>query len=134
MYSVLAAGAAVIGLVVTGIILFTLWDILFRHKNDGSAADKASAYFQRWTVLDYAMIALFAVGALFLLADIIGVVRERNLLAYHHYGYLLSGIVYCCLGMLFMLGRLVFLLRGISRMAASPPQKHKKPKKANAAK
>ncbi|WP_148497754.1 hypothetical protein [Paenibacillus senegalensis] len=133
MYDLLAALAAAIGVIAVGAALYTLLRISFNRAESGNVVERAEKYFQRWTALDAVMIALFAIGALFLMADVIGIVRERNLLAYHHYGYTISGVVYCLTGMLFMVGRLIFVLRRVRRLA-SFPQQHQKPNQTHTSK
>lgn len=133
MYDLLAALAGGFGVIAFGIAIYTLLRISLNRSVSGNMVERAEKYFQRWTLLDAAMIALFAIGALFLIADVIGIIREGNLLAYHHYGYTLSGVVYCTTGMLFMVGRLIFVLRRVGRLA-SFSQQHQKPNQAHSSK
>lgn len=133
MYHLLAVVAATIGVLTVGVTLYTVIIISFTRKDSGHVVERAERYFQRWTALDAAMIALFAVGALFLVVNVIGIAREQNLLAYHHYGYVLSGVAYCLVGMLFMIGRLIFVLRRV-KWLVSFPQQHQKPNQTHSSK
>jgi hypothetical protein len=65
----------------------------------------------RWTVLDGATFMLFAIGTLILLADVIGIARDRNSYPFYHFGYLLCGVIFCFMGMLVMSVRLLALLQ-----------------------
>lgn len=98
MYVVLACIAAVIALFVAGLGIFLSYLIWSGRRPE------LRSRLQRWTVLDIGIVAVFLISTLFLFADLIGVVRDRDAYPYYHYGYLLSGFVYHLLsgGMLFL--------------------------------
>ncbi|MDB5054891.1 MAG: hypothetical protein JWM44_2941 [Bacilli bacterium] len=142
MYFVLAMFAAILGLAVTAAAVFTIWSILQQRKesNEGkssihaSFSQQASQYFLKWTVFDYSILILFAAGMLFLFVDVIGVMRERQSYPFFHYGYLLSGFLFSLLGMLFIVARLVIVLRLVRVHNELPAvNDHHKPNEANAA-
>lgn len=111
MYTALPVFAAILGLAVTGGAVYTVWRI-FQLK--GKAAVPGTAERQlllRWTVFDYAILALVLVGLVFLLVDVIGVINDRDQYPYYHYGYLLSGFIFSLMGLVFMLVRLTMVLR-----------------------
>lgn len=124
MYPMLAAFAAILGLVVTGGAVYTVYQ-LFHTK--GKTAVPGTAERQllfRWTVFDYAIVVLALVGLIFLLADVIGVLKERDQYPYYHYGYLLSGFIFSLVGLLFMLARLAMVLRLANPDPAAVDQSH----------
>jgi uncharacterized membrane protein HdeD (DUF308 family) len=142
MYFVLAMFAAILGLAVTAAAVFTIWSILQQRKKSnegkssihGSFSQLASQYFLKWTVFDYSILILFAAGMLFLFVDVIGVMRERQSYPFFHYGYLLSGFLFSLLGMLFIVARLVIVLRLVRVHNELPAvNDHHKPNEANAA-
>lgn len=130
MYPAIAIFAAVLGLIVTGSAVYTAWYVFrLRSKNSGQNGFDPAPLF-RWTGFDYALLALVLVGLTFLLADVIGVMKERESYPYYHYGYLLSGFVFTLLGLLFLLTRLFLVLRLAHKHAAAPNQ-HYKPDQAH---
>lgn len=135
MYTALAVFAAVIGLIVTGAAVYTAWYVfqLRKEKEEvpGGSPFMASALL-RWTVFDYGLLILVLAGLVFLLADLIGVMRDRDLYPYYHYGYLMSGFIFTLLGLLFMLSRLFVVLRLAGKTAAAPHD-HYEPDQAHQA-
>jgi len=119
MYIALAIFASVIGLFVTGAAIFTAWAYYSsRHRpadsgkeGQPSAAGSTLDWFMRWTVADYAVLFLFGFGFVFLVTDLVGVAKDRELYPMYHYAYLLSGIIFASMGMLFTFVRLALVLR-----------------------
>lgn len=114
MYLVLSIAAALVALFVTGFGIFAaymLWN--------GKKASFASAL-SRWTIFDYLILSVFVIGTLFLLTDLIAVMKDREAYPYYHYGYLLSGVVYNVLAGVFLYVRLgmTFRLLGAQESAA----------------
>lgn len=135
MYTTLAVFASVLGLTVTGAAVYTAWYVFQLRK--GEAPGQTRGLFDhsallRWTVFDYALLMLSLTGLLFLLVDLIGVMKERDLYPYYHYGYLLSGFIFTLLGVLFMLSRLFLVLR-LAGHGPSAPHNHDEPNQAHQA-
>lgn len=143
MYIVLAVFAALIGLAVTGSAVFTAYFVWrLQKQGDGVDARKGEAglpgaglpdarLLLRWTVLDYSLIGLVGIGLLFLFADVLGVVRDREAYPFHHYGYLLIGFVFTLIGVLFLVARLLLLLRAADVPRLGAPNHHDKPDHAD---
>lgn len=111
MYTALAVFAAVLGLAVTAAAGYTAWYVFqLRTKNTG-VPKLSVAPLLRWTVFDYALLLLTLSGLIFLLVDVIGVVKDRDLYPYYHYGYLLCGFIFTLLGVACMVGRMFLVLR-----------------------
>src|SRR5690242_11891134 len=100
LYSILAIFAAILGLVITGAAAFTVWSIFQQRKNqpledpsiDSAApaafqtfSQQAAQYLLKWTVFDYAVLALILFGLLFLFTDVVAVIRDRHSYPYYHY-------------------------------------------------
>jgi len=119
MYPILTILAAVLGAFITIAAIYTLWSIV-RQRNKQpvkqSISEIAGRYFLKWSFLDYAIIIVFLSGMLFLLAELISVLKDRESFPYYHYGYLISGFVFSMLGMLFLLARFTIVLRIAQRM------------------
>lgn len=135
MYITLAVFAGILGLFVTGASVYTAWYVfqLSKKNKEESAPGQplpASALL-RWTVFDYALLGLVLIGLLFLLVDLIGVLRDRDLYPYYHYGYLLCGFIFTLLGLLFMLSRLFIVLRLVSRSGSAAPHDQDEPDEAD---
>lgn len=138
MYATLAIFAGIVGLAVTGAAFYTVWTVFDKWRKEvarasvedngengqTSAADVAGAILLRWTALDYAVSLLFAFGMVFLLADVVAIMRDRVSYPEYHYGYLLVGAACSFLGMLFMLVRLLVVLK-LARHTASPAPHHR---------
>lgn len=105
LYFILSLAAAFVALVVTGFSLFAAYMLFLGKRASFRAA------LQRWTVFDYIILSVFLIGSLFLLADLAGVLRDRDAYPFHHYGYLLSGFVYNTLAGIFLFIRLGLTLR-----------------------
>ncbi|MNC15398.1 hypothetical protein D3C75_632140 [compost metagenome] len=111
MYSMLQVFAAVLGLAVIGGAVYTVWRMFQIKGKTGAPGTAERQFLLRWTVFDYAVLALVLVGLIFLLADVIGVIKDRDQYPYYHYGYLLSGFIFSLVGLVFMLVRLAMVLR-----------------------
>ncbi|TLS53951.1 hypothetical protein FE782_00965 [Paenibacillus antri] len=105
LYSMLAGAAAVIALLVTGFGVFAAYMAF------GARREAVRTALGRWTVFDYLILAVFLIGTLFLLADVAGVMKDRDAYPYYHYGYLLSGLVYNALAGVFLFVRLGMTFR-----------------------
>lgn len=136
MYIALAIFASAIGLFVTGAAVFTavaFYSSRKRAADEPSRADKTGQppaggtldWFMRWTLADYAILFLFGFGIVFLLTDLIGVAKEKELYPPFHYAYLLCGIIFSFMGMLFTFVRLALVLRLTGRSAAAAHHAHK---------
>jgi len=113
MYMILSAAAALVALVVAGFAVFAAY-AYFRGNREPFRAALA-----RWTAFDYVVLGLFVLGTLFLLADAVGVLRERDAYPFYHYGYLLSGLVYNALAGIFLFVRLGLTLKMLGQQAPS---------------
>jgi len=113
LYSILAVAAAVVALLVTGFGVFAAYMAF------GARREAVRSALGRWTVFDYLILVVFLIGTLFLLADVIGVLRDRDAYPYYHYGYLLSGFVYNALAGVFLFVRLGLTFRLLGERTAA---------------
>jgi hypothetical protein len=121
----LAIFGSLVGLFVTGAAVFTAW-LYVQHKKQPGKTIKHLPDLLQWTVFDYALMILFAVGSLFLFTDALAVLRDRASYPMYHYGYLLCGFVFTFLGMFFMAVRLslVFCMIRAGRLSAANHHDH----------
>jgi Na+-driven multidrug efflux pump len=105
MYFLLSVAAALIALLVTGFGIFAAY-MLWSGKRE--AFNQA---LRRWTIFDYLIVSVFVIGTLFLLTDLIAVMKDREAYPYYHYGYLVSGFVYNVLAGVFLYVRLGMTFR-----------------------
>jgi hypothetical protein len=117
MNMLLAIIGGFLGLFVTGVAIYTAWMIhqLWRQQAAApkalSQVEIAVSYFSRWTVMDFAMIGLFISGLLLLLAQLFAILRDQTATtALFHFSYLLTGLILCVMGMLFLVVRLIVVL------------------------
>lgn len=131
----LAIFGSFLGLLITGIAIYTAWMIHQLWKRQQTAQQEtgaepipsariASQYLSRWTVLDYGVLGLFVIGTLLLLADMAAVMRDRAAFPDYHYAYLLCGIVFTLLSMLMLLTRLAVVLSCSTQSSFSPDHHH----------
>ncbi|MDF2927597.1 MAG: hypothetical protein K0R57_6511 [Paenibacillaceae bacterium] len=130
LYTLLAVFAAVLGLGVTAAAVYTAWYVYQLRRKNSNGQHLDPALLLRWTVFDYAVLLIVLTGLIFLLADLIGVVNDRDLYPYYHYGYLVSGFIFTLLGVLFMLARLFLVLR-LAEKGLTAPNQHHKPHQAD---
>lgn len=114
MYMTLAIAGSILGLVVTGAVVFTVWRVLDAAKSGDS---DFTAALRRWTVMDAAAVLVFVIGSLLLLSDLLAVMRDRSSYPYYHYGYLFVAFILMVVGMLVMVTRLAVVLRPRSASA-----------------
>lgn len=142
MYAALAWLGAVIGLTVTGAAVMTAWQIQQKWKlqleHDQqedtavlSRSEMAAMLLMRWTAIDYAALLLFVLGSMLLAADMLAAWRDRTDYPFYHFGYLLSGIAFSLLGMLFMAVRVGIVLWLFRSARSFSPHDHDKPYHAN---
>lgn len=116
MNMLLAIIGGLLGLLVTGVAIYTAWMVhqLWRQQAAApravSQVDIAVKYFSKWTIIDYAVIGLFLIGLLLLLAELMALLRDQTVIANFHFSYLLTGIIICAMGMLLLFVRLVVVL------------------------
>ncbi|MCZ8514379.1 hypothetical protein O9H85_18520 [Paenibacillus filicis] len=129
MLMLFAVLGGIIGLAVTGSAVLLAWTLYSRRGSNpapgavsGLAAAKeppywmeAAPYLLRWTVFDYALIVLFAIGGMLLFTDLIAVLRDAELYPPYHYPYLLCGFVFTAAGMLMQFVRLAVTLALVRR-------------------
>ena len=104
MYTILSIAAVLITLLVAGFGIAVMYMLL-----NGKGRDLLERSVKRWTWFDAVILSVFLIGALFLLTDVIGVLRDRDAYPYYHYGYLLSGFTYYVLA-----GICVFIRLGLT--------------------
>ena len=107
-----AVGAAA----ATGWVYFSARKKAVENQSEIVPAQPPWNWFFRWTIADYAVILLFGLGLVFLLADLIGVAQDRDLYPEFHYPYLVCGFVFSAMGMLLSAVRLAIVLRLASRL------------------
>ncbi|MFE5319141.1 hypothetical protein ACFQ88_10565 [Paenibacillus sp. NPDC056579] len=124
----LAILGGVIGLVITASAVMLVWYLLQQRskKEQEASADRqgGASMLLQWTYFDYALIGIFMIGSLFLLTDVVAVIRDADSYPLYHYGYLLSGFVFTLLGMLFMVLRLAVVLSLVRSRGAVPAHDH----------
>lgn len=141
MFIALAILASIVGLFVTGAAVFTAWAFYATRKTRVKAEQAEAAdghekavqdagsppwsWFLRWTVVDYSALFLFGFGAVFLIVNLAAVSKDRDLYPDYPYAYLLCGIIFSFLGMLFTFVRLAMLLRLTSRLMPAGDHPHK---------
>ena len=134
----LAIFAAVFGLAITGVAVYTAWYVHQSQKR--AAGDKRSpsgpveSALLNWTVLDSAVLVLFAVGMVFLLVDLLAVMRDKELYPPYHFGYLLCGFVFVLLAMISMFIRLIYVLRLAGAPVSASDQQEHEPTEADKSK
>jgi hypothetical protein len=137
MYRMLSIFAIVLGVLLTSGAIYTIITIIGQRKKQQDKltfSQTAGRYFLRWSLFDYAVILVFLCGMLFLLVEVIAVIKDKESFPYHHYGYLLSGFIFSLLGMIFLLVRFVIVLRMVRGMDGSTlVNNHQEPNKANTA-
>lgn len=122
MMTLLAVIGGLIGLAVTGSAVLLAWSVYTQSKTHDLF---------RWTYFDYALLALFMVGSLFLFTDLIAVLRDASAFPPYHYGYLLCGFVFTFAGMLMMSVRLMLTVSLIRTGRPAPvPNHHEQPSQA----
>jgi hypothetical protein len=119
MYTMLGVLAAFLGVLIIAGTIYTIWSIIRQRNNQQSKesiAETVGRYFLKWSFMDYAIIIVFLCGMMFLLAEVIAVMKDRESFPLYHYGYLLSGFIFSMVGMLFMVARFAIVLRMVQRM------------------
>jgi magnesium-transporting ATPase (P-type) len=137
MYPMLRVFAIVLGALLTSGVIYTIITIFKQRKKQPDKltySQTAARYFLRWSFFDYAVILVFLCGMIFLLVEVIAVLKDKASFPYHHYGYLLSGFIFSLLGMIFLLVRFVIVLRLVRDMDRfSFVNNHHEPNKADTA-
>lgn len=134
MYIILAIAAAVAAMIIVGFGVFAAYLLI-----GGKQRDQMANLLKRWTVFDYILLGAFLIGSLFLLADLIGVIRDREAYPYYHFGYLLSGFAYNLIAGIGLTIRLGLTLRAAEKPAeessAAPgaDEHHREPSQAQEA-
>ncbi|NOV00705.1 hypothetical protein [Paenibacillus planticolens] len=143
MNMLLAIIGGLLGLFVTGAALYTAWMVhqLWRQQAAApkplSQVEIAVKYFSRWTVMDYAVIGLFIIGLLLLLAELFAILRDQTAAAANfQFSYLLTGLIFCGMGMLLLVARLIVVLGfaqtgALHRTVAVAPDHQDEPDHAN---
>ncbi|MCP3775090.1 hypothetical protein NLX71_17595 [Paenibacillus sp. MZ04-78.2] len=85
---------------------------------------QAGPHLARWTFFDYALLALFLIGSLFLFTDLLAVLRDAEQYPLYHFPYLLCGFVFTVAGMLMMLVRLALTLASVRSDRPLPAPDH----------
>lgn len=114
MYTILGFFAAFLGVLIIAGTVYTIYSVIKQRKNqqsNQSVSETVGRYFLKWSFMDYAIIIVFVCGMLFLLAEMVAVMKDREGFPLYHYGYLLCGFVFSLIGMLFMVARFVIVLR-----------------------
>lgn len=125
MMTLLALLGGAVGLAVTGTAVFMAWSIFARAQarkeqgngNNSEPAENPSGWLResaphllKWTYFDYALLALFSIGSLFLFTDLIAVLRDADQYPPYHFAYLLCGFVFTFSGMLMLVVRMALIL------------------------
>ncbi|MBP1989210.1 hypothetical protein [Paenibacillus eucommiae] len=140
----LAIFGGIAGLLITGIAIYTAWVIhqLWSQQAASprafSVTEIAARYLSRWTTLDYGVLGVSVIGVLFLMADLMAIMRDRTsgLVHSYHFAYLLCGIIFSVLGMLMLFARLLLVIgiakaKGSSSQSPISPKQHNKPDDAD---
>jgi hypothetical protein len=117
LYMTLTIIGGIVGLVVTGAAFYTVWIAYEANKRlrETNVDSDEHPLWRRWTVMDYAALGLFAIGALFMFSDLLAIMRDRHSYPFYHYGYLFIAFIFMLIGMLFMVVRLGVILRNPSK-------------------
>lgn len=135
----------IVGLFVTGAGFYTAWSVhqLWRQQAASpravSQVEIAVTYFSRWTYIDFSVVGLFVIGLLLLIAELLAVGRDHTEIANFHWGYLLTGIIICAMGMLLLFIRLLIVLSflptdALQRTTTISPNHEHEPNHTNHAK
>ncbi|WP_231885049.1 hypothetical protein [Paenibacillus elgii] len=149
LMTMLAWLGGAIGLVVTGSAVLLAWTVYSRAKTEAApsavpeeaaAQDmatpeeppsisaalvrQAGPHLARWTFFDYALLALFVVGSLFLFTDLVAVLRDAEQYPPYHFAYLLCGFVFTLAGMIMMIVRLALTIASIRSERPLPAPDH----------
>jgi hypothetical protein len=79
----------------------------------------------QWTFFDYALLALFLIGSLFLFTDLVAVLRDLESFPPYHAPYLICGFIFTLAATLMMLVRLALVL-AVARGERLPSAEHQK--------
>ncbi len=79
--------------------------------------------FMKWSWMDYTILIIFLFGTIFLLADLLSVMRDREFYPSYYHGYLLFGFVLNVTAMILLFIRLGVVLAKI-RLHDSPLFEH----------
>lgn len=111
MYGWLTVVAVAAGAAALAVTAYAAWELAsFRRRTPQKGRKggfiafripKESEHVVVWTWADWIALGLAALGGLFLLADAVAVVRDRDAYPFYHLGYLLSGFVYVAVAVLF---------------------------------
>ncbi|NEW08657.1 hypothetical protein GK047_21920 [Paenibacillus sp. SYP-B3998] len=123
MNLILAIFGGLVGIFVTGVAVYTAWMVhqLWKQQAAGpkpsSQSQIAASYFAKWTLMDCAVVGLFLIGLLLLLAELFAVLRDKTIVGNFHFSYLLTGIIISAMGMLLLFVRLIVVLGFIQSSA-----------------
>ncbi len=132
LYEVLALAGGLLGLMLTAAAVYTAWSVHKIRKNQETLPIEENFHFLlKWSVFDYAVLMVSAMGMLFLLADLIGMIRDHESYPLYHYGYLLCGFIFSFLGMVFMVIRLGMVLSLTKREMFGSPNHHAEPEQTH---
>lgn len=108
----MAMGMAIILATVAAIIMTHMrWRKQAKFDKSASRLEIAGRQLASWSLFDYAVLMLFAVGLMLLTADVIGMIRDQVLYPPYHYKYVLLGVVFLVSSMFILIIRLAILLR-----------------------
>ncbi|PDO11528.1 MAG: hypothetical protein BLM47_02050 [Candidatus Reconcilbacillus cellulovorans] len=136
MYGWLTVVAVAAGAAALAVTAYAAWELAsFRRRTPQKGRKggfiafripKESEHVVVWTWADWIALGLAALGGLFLLADAVAVVRDRDAYPFYHLGYLLSGFVYVAVAVLFLTVRLAALF-GLVRAGRQPEPAGRQP-------
>jgi hypothetical protein len=145
MYTILTIFAGCVGLIVTGAAFYTVWSVMEMRKQQQSMGQKVlnggqsessvdvKDIMRAWTAMDYGAIAVFVVGMMLLIADLLAVIRDRDSYPYYHYGYLFCAIIFVFIGMMFMVIRLGVIVRSSPKAESTFEHNNNEPEQADQA-
>ncbi|WP_442601340.1 hypothetical protein [Paenibacillus sp. KN14-4R] len=117
--TIIAILGSVIGLVVTGGAIYTVWFLLqSRKRTDGTKDRGLPIELLRWNILDYMLIGLFLVGLLMLGADLYAVMRDKANFPSYHLAYLTGGFVFSLMGMVLLFLRFMMMYSALQSSSA----------------
>jgi Na+/H+-translocating membrane pyrophosphatase len=137
MYTILMIFAGCVGLIVTGAAFYTVWSIMDMRKQLNERQSESSVdikdVMRTWTAMDYGAIAVFVVGMMLLIADLLAVIRDRDSYPYYHYGYLFCAIIFVFVGMMFMVIRLGVIVRSPAKAESTFDHNYNEPEQTDQA-
>ncbi|WP_058303536.1 hypothetical protein [Gorillibacterium timonense] len=130
MFTLLAILGGMVGLFFIGLSVMTIRQFVVRspegngnHRLRLRNGEETRKVLLRWNMADYLLLFPAAFAFLFLLVDVIAVLRDQSLFPDYHIGYLLCGFVLFLLSFGFLYARLLLAMT----LSHKPSPSHQEP-------